>query len=382
MSRQQYFAATTPGLEPACARELESLGITATVDRGGVAFGGGPAQLYAASLHLRTASRILVRLAEFRASAFWQLEKRARRIEWERVLARVPVRVRVTSRRSRLYHESAIAERLLSAIEAATGVGSAEGTEIDAGDAASQLLVVRVQSDTFMISADASGELLHRRGYRQALGRAPVRETLAAAMLLTTGWTGERPVLDPFCGSGTIPIEAALLARRIAPGLATRERTPRAHAFMRWPDFDAELWSRVVDAARERIRPAAPVPILGADRDAGAVAAARANAERAGVEEDIRLRNIALSHLIPPAAGRAGLLATNPPYGERVGRVDPLRNLYAALGNVARERLPGWQIVLLSADRSLERQVGIPLHELLHTRNGGIAVRIVTGEAG
>ncbi len=391
MTTRPYFATTAPGLELLTARELESLGIEAAVESGGVGFGGGRAGLYAASLHLRTASRLLARAAVFRATAFWELEKRAREVAWSRFLTAGPVRLRVTSKRSKLYHENAIAERLLSAIAAATGAKPTQtdigrpgdvdaGDESDGGDdAEAQLIVVRVHRDSFTISADASGELLHRRGYRRALARAPMRETLAAAILLAAGWDGETPLLDPFCGSGTIPVEAALLARRIPPGLAAADRRPRPHAFMRWPDFDAEVWSRIVDAARERILPAAEVAIIGSDRDAGAIAAAVSNATRAGVIGDIAFRNLALSHLETPPGG-PGLLATNPPYGARIGRADPLRDLYAALGHVAREHLPGWQIALLSADRRLGAQIGIPLETLLRTRNGGIEVRIEKGQ--
>jgi putative N6-adenine-specific DNA methylase len=374
------FAATAPGLEPIAAGELRRLGIAGAAEDGGVFWEGGLPDLYAASLHLRTASRVLVRAAAFRARSFHELERHADRVPWERfVPTGGAVRLRVTSRKSRLYHEGAIAERLLRAVERRVGAVDAGGERDRDGDAEAeaeaQLFVVRFVRDAATISADASGALLHRRGYRQALAKAPLRETLAAAMLLASGWREDAPLLDPMCGSGTIPIEAALLARRIPPGLAGRDRAPRDFAFLRWPGFDAERWAETVERARDAILPAATAPIVASDRDAGAVEAARANAARAGVEGDVELLARPLSALEAPAA--PGWLVTNPPYGLRVGESAPLRNLYAALGRVARGRLRGWTVALLSADRAMERQTGLRLTEALRTRNGGIPVRLM-----
>jgi putative N6-adenine-specific DNA methylase len=206
------------------------------------------------------------------------------------------------------------------------------------------------------------------------------RETIAAAMLRGCGWDGRAPLLDPMCGAGTIPIEAALIARRIAPGLAGAAREPRRHAFRQWPEFDARLWDRLVERAREEILPAAAAPIRGSDRDEGAIAAARANAGRAGVLADLALEAKPISAIEAP--GPDGWLVSNPPYGVRVGESGPLRNLYAALGRVARERFPGWTVALLSADRDLERQAGLGLEEAFRTQNGGIPVRLAVARVG
>ncbi|HEU0013520.1 MAG TPA: hypothetical protein VFQ45_07535, partial [Longimicrobium sp.] len=203
--------------------------------------------------------------------------------------------------------------------------------------------------------------------------------TLAAAMLLGSGWDGRSPLVDPMCGSGTVAIEAALLARGIPPGLANADRQPRGYAFTAWPDFDADAWSRVVDAARGQVREDAPAPILASDRDAGAIEAAAANAERAGVRGDVDLSVRPLSAMEPPPG--PGLVLSNPPYGVRVGESDPLRNLYASLGRTLRAKAPGWSLGLLSADPRLEAQVGIPFREVFRTSNGGIPVRLVIGSA-
>src|SRR5688500_14858904 len=380
--RQSLFAITAPGLEPLAQAELRAMGIDAAAEPGGVAWTGGADDLCTANLRLRTASRVTVLAAEFRARTFFELERHARKVPWERWIPRGgAVRLRVTSKKSKLYHEGAIAQRVLEAIEHRVGplatsgvVADEEGGE-DADDA--QLFIVRFVRDACTIRADASGALLHLRGYRQALARAPLRETLAASMLLGSGWDGASPLLDPMCGSGTIPLEAALIARHIAPGLASPDRAPRDYAFTSWPDFDVELWAKVVDRAAAEILPAVPIPILGSDRDEGAIHAAASNAARAGVSEDVDLSVRPISAIDPPEG--PGWVIINPPYGVRVGERDPLRNLYAALGRTLRDRCPGWTLARLSPDHALERQVGIPLDEALRTSNGGIPVRLVVG---
>lgn len=379
--RLSLFAVTAPGLEPLAAAELAARGVEATAEAGGVAFGGTAAELYAANLWLRTASRVVERAAEFRARTFFELERHARKVPWERWLAPGrPVRLRVSSRKSKLYHEGAVAERVLAAIDARVGgIGAAEVQKGEEGEEEgdAQLFVVRFLHDRCTVSADASGALLHLRGYRQAVAKAPLRETLAAAMLMAAGWRGDAPLVDPMCGSGTIPIEGALLARRIAPGLSHPEGL-RAYAFQRWPGFDAGAWARVVDEARAMVLPSCPVAIVGSDRDAGAVAAAEANAARAGVAGDVSFSVRPMSAMEPPPG--PGWLVSNPPYGLRVGESGPLRSLYAALGRVARERLPGWTLALLSADPRLDGQVRLPFRDALRTRNGGIPVRVVVAE--
>ena len=231
-----------------------------------------------------------------------------------------------------------------------------------------QRIIVRVMRDEVTLSADAAGALLHLRGYRQAVAKAPLRETLAAALLMASGWEPGLPLLDPMCGSGTIPIEAAMMSRRMAPG---RTRRFSAEA---WPGFDAEF-----TAVRERARAGelAQVSgqIVGRDRDAGAIEAALANAERAGVVVDIAFSRDTISALEPD--GGAGWVVTNPPYGARIGERTGLRDLYAVLGRVIRERRPKWRLAMLSADRMLEAQLGLMLEEVLRTTNGGIPIRMV-----
>lgn len=381
------WAITPPGVEAITAGELRALGLVpGDTEPGGVAFRADHTGLAAANLGLRTASRIVVRIGRFRAAAFHELEKRARTVPWASVVAPgSTVAFRVTSRKSRLYHQRAIAERLLESVARAVpgvtaGRAAAEdGDDAEApadggGPAPALLVVVRVLHDEVTISADSSGEHLHRRGWRLATAKAPLRETLAAAMLLASGWPGTAPLVDPFCGSGTIPIEAALLARRIAPGLG------RAFAAERWPSVEAAAWAAARARAREAVRPAAGVPIVGADRDAGAIEASRANAERAGVAGDVEFRRAPIGALAPPPG--AGWLVTNPPWGARVGEADRLRDLYATFGRVVRERLAGWQVALLAADRRLPGHAGLAWRDGFATTSGGIRVRLLLAPGG
>jgi putative N6-adenine-specific DNA methylase len=374
------FAITAPGLEPVCASELEALGAAPDVTAGGVSWQGDWRSLVRANLELRTASRIVARIGSFRARSFHELERRAPKLAWSRFIAGGAVALRVTARKSKLYHEGAVAERITRILESehSVRVDAAHGDEeSDVADA--QLIIVRVFRDVVTISADASGALLHQRGYRLALAKAPLRETIAAALLHVSGWRADSPLADPLCGAGTIPIEAALRARRIPPGLANLDHAPRSYAFEQWPHFDRSLFDDVVQRARAVILPSGGRSIGGSDRNAGAIRAAVANAERAGVGDDVVFETRPLSSFAPLAG--VGAIVTNPPYGVRVGERGALASLYAELGRVARERAPGWTLALLSAAERLDAAVGIPLEEKLRTKNGGIAVRMLVGRA-
>ncbi len=375
--RLPCLAVTAPGLAPLAEQELRAIGIAAdAVAPEGVSFSASAAQLYAANLWLRTATRIVVRVASFRAESFAELERRARRVAWSRyITAGAGVRIRVTCRKSRLYHSDAVAERIAGAVERAGGIPmleperESEGTRPGgASGPRGQLIMVRVFRDDCTVSMDSSGELLHRRGYRQETAKAPIRETLAAAVLMASGWECRGPLVDPMCGSGTIVIEGALLARRRAPGLA------REFAFMQWPEFDAAAWRTLVTDAKSQER-AAPAPIHGSDRDPGATAAALGNATRAGVAEDVGLMTCPISAIEPPPG--PGWLVTNPPYGVRVGDRDRLRNLYAQLGRVARAKCPGWTVAVVSGNRMLTRHTRLPFTAVLTTTNGGLPVELV-----
>jgi putative N6-adenine-specific DNA methylase len=391
--RFQIFATTAPGLESIAAGELKSLGVRGRQEVGGVAIGGDLDRIYQANLWLRTASRVLVRLGEFHASTFYELVRRSKKLPWADFLPETgTVEVRVTCRKSKLYHSDAVAERVLSAIANTASAklelraGSFESDDGESGELeetrataqhSTQLFIVRIVNDQCEISADSSGELMHRRGYRKEIAKAPLRETLAAAMVLASGWDGKRgePLLDPMCGSGTIPIEAALIARGIAPGLE------RQFQFMRWPTFDRDVWNELVDKARNSVtNPGSN--IVGADRDAGAISAATHNAERARMAGNIRLSVESLSASIAKledvGAGE-GWILTNPPYGVRVGEGTDLRDLYATLGKSLKAK-HGWRLGLLTSDVALAGQMRLPLRPRFSTSNGGIPVSFLASE--
>jgi putative N6-adenine-specific DNA methylase len=394
---ETFFAVTSPGLEELAAQELRRLGLLPKElparrpsrvrryssahydhshlpgeDSGGVAFEGELADLYRANLHLRTASRVLVRLGEFNATGFAELRKKAGRLAWGRYMAPgQPVDLRVTCHKSRLYHSDAVAERVAGAIGDCLGRPALlqKQDEEQAGQPP-QLVVVRLVNDTCAISVDSSGSLLHRRGYRLATAKAPLRETLAAAMLLAAGWDAASPLLDPFCGSGSIAIEAALLARGLPPGRSRR------FAFMDWPGYDRKLWEAI--RAEVQTRPANELPpIQASDRDAGAIEMARANAERAGVAEFIEFSCQAVSAIQPPEG--PGWVVTNPPYGLRVSANRDLRNLYAQLGHVLKAHCMGWHVAILCNDPKLLSQTGLRLDTSFSMVNGGVKVRLARG---
>jgi len=393
-SRFQLFASTALGVESIAAGELKSLGVRGRQEIGGVAFSGDLDRLYQANLWLRTASRVVARLGRFHASTFYELERRAKKLPWEKFLpASGPMRLRVTCRKSRLYHSDAVAERVMSAISHSVSravEASGDGFSDERGDAEhadendertkeagieteAQLFIVRIVHDQVEISADSSGELLHRRGYRQEIAKAPLRETLAAAMVLASGWQRGEPLLDPMCGSGTIPIEAALIARGIAPG------AQRKFQFMRWPTFDERRWNAVLENARSSATRAIET-ISGTDRDAGAIGAARRNAERAGVAETIQFSEKAISDTIAGLddAG-TGWVLTNPPYGVRIGEGEDLRNLYARLGAELGTK-PGWRLGVLTSDTGLVGQTRLSMVSRFDTRNGGIPVSFMVSK--
>lgn len=368
------YAVTAPGLRDLSALELEALGllppspdtVSASPDPGGINFRTDQTGLYRANLHLRTVSRILVRLGNFfYARTFADLRNAAARLPWERFIhPGQPLDIRVTCHNSKLYHSDAVAERIADAI------GLRLKQEIKIDKFAGQRIQARIVQDQVTLSIDSSGENLHKRGYRLATAKAPLRETLAASLLLACGWDGASPLIDPFCGSGTIPIEAALLALNIAPGLNRR------FAFMSWPGFDASAWQNVLAEARTAQRQNCP-RILASDRDEGAIRIAQTNAQRAGVADVIEFTRQAVSAIQPPP--QAGWIISNPPYGERVSANKDLRNLYAQLGNVLRAQCPGWQVGLLSSELSLLGQTGLGLDTRLRLVNGGLPVILGRG---
>lgn len=357
------FVACAPGCEELLARELQSLGIASSPEPGGVNVQGNDATLYAINVRSRIAGRVLLRLASFPAKTFGAIENGIQGIRFGgRLDKRAPLAVRVTCHRSKLYHTKAVAERVYGKL----GTPAAEQSHLDEDDAPPPTLLVRIDNDQCTVSLDTSGAHLHKRGYRQETAKAPMRETLAAALLAAAGYDGSTAFVDPMCGSGTFAIEAALIASRKAPGMH------RHFAFESWKSFDEVAFRKVRDAARRAER-RPPATIAASDRDSGAIEASRANAKRAGVTIDFTTRTFSQAEPTAPT----GLLLTNPPYGTRIGDTSRLRDLYAALGNLSRDAFAKWRFGFVTTDPDLARAAGAgfttPAPPMAH---GGLKVRL------
>lgn len=341
------FLVATPGLETALCAEAVALGFhNPRSVRGGVEISGGWAEAWRANLQLRGAGRVLVRIAQFRVSHLAQLDKKSRAVAWGAVLRNdVPVRIEASCRKSKIYHSGAAAQRIETAI--AEELGAPVSAE------AKVRVLARIDNDVCTISVDTSGEGLHRRGHKVEVNKAPMRETLAALFLRQCGFSGNEPVLDPMCGSGTFVIEAAEMALGLNPGWA------RGFAFEHLASFDIEAWAAMKAAGNDK-----PSDFLfyGSDRDAGAIRMSLANSERAGVSSATRFAQTPLEALERPE-GPAGLVIVNPPYGLRIGDRKKLYPLYGALGTVLRARFSGWRVGLVTADPALARATGLDFHK-------------------
>jgi putative N6-adenine-specific DNA methylase len=288
------------------------------------------------------------------------LEPQARKVRWSDILrADIPFRVEATCRQSRIFHSGAAAERIANAISDVLGAPQSPEADI--------VIRARIDNDLCTIAVDTSGELLHRRGHKEAVNKAPMRETMASLFLHQCGFDGTEPVLDPMCGSGTFVIEAAEIAARLNPGRS------REFAFELLANFDEAAWRRMRDVKSARIPSA---KFYGSDRDAGAIRISHANAERAGVAEFTEFRQCAISDIVPPD-GPAGLVIANPPYGTRLGDKKKLLPLYRALGQTLLTRFSGWRVGIITAERTLAQATGLPfLPTNPPVSHGGIRVTL------
>ncbi len=357
------FLVTHPGLETLLATEAGAKGFTVTETiPGGVTLTGGWPEVWRANLVLRGATRVLARVASFRTMHLAQLDKRARKLPWTDWLSPGhPVRVEATCRKSRIYHAKAAAQRIERALVEAHGLPLSQDAEI--------VVKLRIDDDLATISLDTSGPSLHKRGLKQAVAKAPMRETLAALFLAEAGFDGTGPVLDPMCGSGTFVIEAAEIAVGLAPGRA------RDFAFQTLASFDADAWD-AMRTAHEVPAPRGPARFFGSDRDQGAVRMSTENAERAGVAATTEFTCKNASEITPPD-GPPGLVIVNPPYGARIGNKKPLFAAYASLGTALKDRFAGWRIALVTSDAGLARATGLPFSAPgPFIDHGGIKIRL------
>jgi putative N6-adenine-specific DNA methylase len=341
----EIFLVASPGTEAGLYAEAQNLNFAAPVlVTGGVLVRGGWSEVWRANLELRGVTRVLARVGAFHAGHLAQLDKLARKFPWGQFLrADVPVQVEVTCKKSRIYHAGAAKQRIETAIREELGAPISFESEL--------CIKARFEDNLCTISIDTSGESLHKRGHKEAIGKAPMRETLATHFLRRCGYDGTETVVDPMCGSGTFVIEAAEMAAGLNPGRS------RSFAFEQLTSFDAGIWQRMRDSGQGSNT---SVRFFGSDRDAGAIRMSQANAERAGVAGFTEFRQHAVSDLTPPE-GPPGLVIVNPPYGTRISDKKPLHALYEALGQTLLSRFAGWRVGLVTTETSLAKSTGLPL---------------------
>lgn len=340
------------------------------MDKGGVRFTGDLSACYRANLWLRTASRILITLTEFPCHSPQDLYDGVRALPWDRYLTPdTTLAVECVLRDSALTHSGFVALKTKDAIVDTLRDRFGRRPSVNPKDP--DLLVnVHLVRNRCTISLDSSGTGLDRRGYRAEAGEAPLRETLAAALVLLTDWDGTVPLVDPLCGSGTILIEAVLKALNRAPGLV-RER----FGFQRWPAFDVPRWRRLLEEARQTERTTLAVPILGSDRLEDVLAVARGNSRRAGVEKFISFEARDLRDLVPPPA--PGVILTNPPYGRRLGDEEQLKSFYRQIGDVFKQRCAGYTAWLFTGNLDLAKEVGLKASRRIALFNGPLDCRLL-----
>ncbi len=339
----EIFLATAPGLEHALHDEVRGKGFKkAKATKGGVTIEGGWPEVWRANLWVRGASRILARIASFHVTHLAQLDSRACEIPWRDILKPdQPFNVKVSCSKSRIYHSDAVAERIIHAISKTMNADHASNAEVT--------IMARIERDICTISVDTSGDLLHKRGFKQHINKAPMRENMAALFLQQCGYKGDEPVFDPMCGSGTFVIEAAEIATRLNPGRA------RSFAFEKLKTFDSAAWEKMKSVERQAN---SEVNCYGSDRDKGAVKMSAENAARAGVGHRTKFKQQSISDIKPPTK-TSGLVILNPPYGTRISEVKKLTPLYQSIGTALRQNFSGWRVGIITTDTSLAHATGL-----------------------
>ncbi|MBD2580519.1 THUMP domain-containing protein [Oscillatoria sp. FACHB-1406] len=371
---EHYFATVARGLEAIAAKELEELGAKDIQQEfTGVSFKGDRALLYRVNLESRLIFRVLVPIAEFKCRDARELYRQVRAINWEQYLqCDRTLAVRCTGSNPQLNHsyytalqiKNAIVDRQRDLFQARSSVDP-QNPDLS--------INAHIRGDRCILSLDSTGESLHRRGYRPAMGLAPLKETLAAALLEMAGWDASIPFLDPLCGSGTLPLEAGLKALKIAPG-RLRDR----FAFEEWSDFDPQLWKQTLVEAQKRELSELPAFIGGSDRDPEILQQARTNAENCALDRQVRFFQTDIADIEAPCD--RGILICNPPYGQRLGETQELVSFYRLLGDIFKQRFKGWKAYVLTGSKELSKQVGLKASSRLPVYNGAIACTLLEYE--
>lgn len=350
-------------------RDLGAVGVEA--GRGGVHFHGDLATLYRANLWLRTAIRVLRPILEVPVTSPDELYDAVRSVDWSKYMTPDhTLAVDCNVRDSQITHSKYAALRTKDAIcdQFVERIGRRPSVNVEEPMVGLNLHIYRDQA---VLSLESSGQSLHKRGYRPILTRAPLNEALGAALILFTSWKGDTPLVDPMCGSGTIPIEATWIVTRRPPGL-----TRRRFGFQGWMDFDVELWTALRDQARREMLKQLPAPIVGYDQRGDAISFSTGNARAAGVGHLVKFERRDLRDFRLPC-DTPGTLLCNPPYGERIGEEKDLRSLYRLLGEVVRERCAGWSVHVFTGNPNLAREIGLPFAEQTPLFNGKISCRLL-----
>ena len=366
-ARARFFATCAPGLEGILHEEARGLKL-AHLERqvGGVAFEGALEDAWRANLELRTAIRVLMQVARFPAATADELRAGVGTVDWRRfVRPDGSLAVKAQSSDSALDHTMFVAQCAKDGIVDRLREETGARPSVDKDDPDLRVHVHLVR-DRCRVLVDTSGESLHKRGWRRFQGRAPLSETLAAGVLLLSGWDRRAPLLDPFCGSATLLVEAALIASDTAPGLFNER-----FGFERLPGHDAARWQQMRAAARARASFPRKLTLWGGDRDPKAIEGARANLAAAGLEDQVKLE-VADALDFAPRPGWNAWVVSNLPYGERVGDAARLAPLLRQFGSLLRERCAGYRTGLLCGDPALAAALSLPSPERVPLKNGGI----------
>ena len=369
-----FFAAVSPGLEKLCADQLKARDMNSVrIQEGGVSFEGRLPDLYESCLCISTANRMLMRVCQFKASNFPALEKGASKTPWELYLpCDCEIEVKTSVRSSRLYHSEAVSQRIYKVVKDRL---DKFGEPFKTGLASPQKIFVRAASDRFTLSLDASGDLLHMRGLTGGGGRAPLRETLASAILHFAEYDGTTPLVDPMCGSGSFSLEAALIATRTPPGWF------RDFAFFSWPAFRETQWRHLRRTCEKQIlHPQKPM-IFASDLDSSACDNLKRQAKKHGLDGMISVSNRDFLSLEPPGdVDKPGLVVINPPYGLRLGSKDQALDLFNAMNRRLEAHFAGWRAALIIPEKSWIS--GVRFSKIQQRRtlsHGGLKMPLVVG---
>jgi putative N6-adenine-specific DNA methylase len=357
-------AKTQFGLEGVLAAELKKLGAKDIQEHNRlVSFKGDKALMYKANLHLRTALKILMPIARFKSTSERALYEEVRRIKWSDYLdVDGTLAVHAVIKSDFFNHSQYVALKTKDAIvdEYRDRFGRRPSVDTQNPDLS---VDVHIFKDDVTISIDSSGQSLHRRGYRGENTLAPINEVTAAGMILLSDWDGTGNFIDPMCGSGTLLIEAGLIARNIAPN-----RLRKRFGFHNWKDFDVKIWNTIKDESENQIIDG-EANIMGSDKTFKAIEIARGNVERAGLDEDIRISNKRMEDWTPPQGG--GIVMINPPYGERID-VEEITSLYKLIGDLLKQRYIGYNAWIISSDKEALKRVGLTASKKIMLYNGAL----------